>query len=224
MAEHNVLTGASLHEPKGVASAAADLVYVSDGAGSGVWQSPELFGQSSATVNQLVASDGAGGVQWVNNSIDVAQVLSRSELTDQNPTATDTPLQILFGGVHSTTEFDIDAAGAITCNVTGSYNLRFNFRFARTSGTGNAILVARYLINGAEAAPPITAELTGAGDVYPYAVSVQGEFTAGQILTVELIRDSAGNDDGGVHFFNPTLAGWGSVPSAAIAISKGSVG
>lgn len=35
--EHSVLTGSSLHEPKGVAAAAANRVYVSDGVGSGSW-------------------------------------------------------------------------------------------------------------------------------------------------------------------------------------------
>lgn len=37
MAEHNTLTGASLHEPKGAESALVDTVYKSDGAGSGSW-------------------------------------------------------------------------------------------------------------------------------------------------------------------------------------------
>jgi len=36
-AAHNNLTGTDLHEPKGVASATADQVYVSDGAASGAW-------------------------------------------------------------------------------------------------------------------------------------------------------------------------------------------
>lgn len=35
--EHSTLTGSSLHEPKGVAAAAANRVYVSNGAGSGSW-------------------------------------------------------------------------------------------------------------------------------------------------------------------------------------------
>jgi hypothetical protein len=38
MAEHNTLTGANLHEPKGVAAAAVNKVYVSDGAGSGAYK------------------------------------------------------------------------------------------------------------------------------------------------------------------------------------------
>lgn len=37
MTEHRLLTGASLHEPKGVESATAGQVYVADGSGSGVW-------------------------------------------------------------------------------------------------------------------------------------------------------------------------------------------
>lgn len=33
--QHNALTGASLHEPKGVAAASVDTLYAADGAGSG---------------------------------------------------------------------------------------------------------------------------------------------------------------------------------------------
>ena len=40
MAEHSTLTGASLHEPKGVAAASASTVYIADGAGSGTWTNP----------------------------------------------------------------------------------------------------------------------------------------------------------------------------------------
>ena len=34
---HSTLTGADLHEPKGVASANADEIYIANGAGSGTW-------------------------------------------------------------------------------------------------------------------------------------------------------------------------------------------
>jgi len=37
--EHSTLTGASLHEPKGVGAASSGQVYVANGAGSGVWTS-----------------------------------------------------------------------------------------------------------------------------------------------------------------------------------------
>lgn len=37
MAEHNTLTGSSLHEPKGTTAASSGQVYVADGASSGAW-------------------------------------------------------------------------------------------------------------------------------------------------------------------------------------------
>ena len=40
MAEHNTLTGASLHEPKGAATATVGQTYVADGVGSGAWADP----------------------------------------------------------------------------------------------------------------------------------------------------------------------------------------
>lgn len=45
MAAHSDLTGANLHEPKGVATATVDKVYVSDGAGSGAWTAPTPHGE-----------------------------------------------------------------------------------------------------------------------------------------------------------------------------------
>jgi len=50
MAEHSTLTGSNLHEPKGIASAAADTVYVADGAGSGAFVDRYLLGESKITL------------------------------------------------------------------------------------------------------------------------------------------------------------------------------
>lgn len=36
--QHNLITGSDLHEPKGVAAAGANHVYVANGSGSGTWQ------------------------------------------------------------------------------------------------------------------------------------------------------------------------------------------
>lgn len=38
MPAHSALTGADLHEPKGVEAAGTDTVYVADGVGSGAWE------------------------------------------------------------------------------------------------------------------------------------------------------------------------------------------
>jgi len=52
MAEHNTLTGASLHEPKGAATANAGEVYIADGVGSGVWTDAT----SADLVNQVIVT------------------------------------------------------------------------------------------------------------------------------------------------------------------------
>lgn len=46
---HSALTGADLHEPKGVAAATSGQVYVANGAGSGAWTSGYNFNKGTVT-------------------------------------------------------------------------------------------------------------------------------------------------------------------------------
>ena len=60
--EHNVLTDPELHEPKGVAVASANAVYLADGTGSGSWlhQNPHAgcyHENVSGTTNTQALSD-----------------------------------------------------------------------------------------------------------------------------------------------------------------------
>lgn len=50
MVDHASLTGAALHEPKGVASAASGDVYVADGSGSGAWDGIDYVTLPAGTV------------------------------------------------------------------------------------------------------------------------------------------------------------------------------
>ena len=59
MPQHSELTGADLHEPKGVDSAPANTVYVSDGVGSGSWTQIPASAVDSSTVKNL-------NKQWVS--------------------------------------------------------------------------------------------------------------------------------------------------------------
>jgi len=69
---HASLTGANLHEPKGVASASANTVYVANGGGSGSWQKiapNELEGiTTNGTVGDFVVSDGSGGFLFASTA------------------------------------------------------------------------------------------------------------------------------------------------------------
>ena len=60
---HSSLTGSEVHEPKGIDTASADEIYVSDGAGSGSWQSA-VTPQNVAEEAKFFVSDGSGGGTW----------------------------------------------------------------------------------------------------------------------------------------------------------------
>jgi len=72
--EHRNLTGASLHEPKGVAEATEGHVYVADGGSSGDWTLPcELIGiledQKSSGTNGGSFSSGADRTRTLNTEV-----------------------------------------------------------------------------------------------------------------------------------------------------------
>jgi hypothetical protein len=73
MVAHANLTGANLHEPKGVASASADTVYAADGAGTGNWQkittdnldTTSIFGVNEDIIVFLYDDIGTAGSRYI---------------------------------------------------------------------------------------------------------------------------------------------------------------
>jgi len=61
--EHSALTGSDLHEPKGVASATANQVYVADGAASGAWE--DVLPQ--VAIYQYQETDGTDGDSYATS-------------------------------------------------------------------------------------------------------------------------------------------------------------
>lgn len=71
--DHNNLTDPELHEPKGAATAAANAVFIADGAGSGAFNSHSTFDDpdihepkdiSTASINEVYMANGSGGGSW----------------------------------------------------------------------------------------------------------------------------------------------------------------
>lgn len=68
---HKLLTGADLHEPKGVATALAGQVYISDGAGSGVWTTISTniqFSTGDVKLTMKTTPD-TGWLMWNDGSV-----------------------------------------------------------------------------------------------------------------------------------------------------------
>ena len=221
--EHKDIPEAGLHEPKGASTAVSGTAYIATGSGSGAWAAPSIEGQGAAAAGTIPISVGSGGVAWRTGLTDTELVLNAIDLTNQYPSALDTPRQVSFGGLQSTTEFDLSAAGDITCNVSGTYFFTWNFRFARTSGTGTAYIVTRFLLNGTQIGNSLCAGIAGATDTFPYSLSTTLKLTATDILKIEIVRDGSGNDDGGLETFSPSLGTWSGAASAGMRIDKWSL-
>lgn len=97
---HSALTEEFLHEPKGIATAAAGTTYVADGAGSGAWTVVPGDTYSTATVVRLTAAS----------------------LTNSTLAADDT----LFFAVEANSQYQFQFSIAGTAAPTNDFKISFN--------------------------------------------------------------------------------------------------
>jgi hypothetical protein len=171
------------------------------------------------TVNEGAITALDTRVTAVENSHTVLLQASSTALT-QEPTTTDTALQVEFGVAQVTTDIDISAAGAITFKTAGKYIISPFFQYGRTGGVGTSILLNRYLRNGVQEGGSLAAKVDNADTLVPWSSSIQFTAAVNDVLTIEIIRDSTGSDSGGLFAVNPTPVGWANAPCAAIQIYK----
>ena len=91
--DHDALTDPELHEPKGTATAAANAVFIADGAGSGAFNSHSSFDDpdihepkdiSTADSGDVYVANGSGGGTW---QVATAILIEKSSIADQIVTA-----------------------------------------------------------------------------------------------------------------------------------------
>lgn len=150
------------------------------------------------------------------------EVLRASSTVAQAPTAVDTALQLTFGGAQGTASNPvmINAAGLVTFNAAGSYAARVKLQAGRTGSSGTSILLSRILVNGAQYGSPAATKLVSADVTIPIESRVVINAIAGQTMAVQIMRDSAGTNFGGVYPQTATVAAWGVAPSALLVISR----
>lgn len=146
-----------------------------------------------------------------------------STAVSQEPTLTDSPLQVEFGAAQFTPSdpVSLSATGTVTINQPDNYYFVLTAHYGRTGGAGTSIIHARVLINGVQQSHTLTAKLDSSNVSIPIEVEfILPPVPAGTLLTVEVMRDSAGNNSGGFFQTIPTLAGWNNAPSAVISVSR----
>ncbi|WQA18332.1 hypothetical protein [Salmonella phage vB_SenS_TUMS_E6] len=150
------------------------------------------------------------------------EVLRASSTDIQAPTTTDTALTVTFGGAQKTSvdPVMISASGIITFNAAGNYAIRVKLQAGRTGASGTSILLSRVLLGGAQFGSPAATKLTSADSTIPIESRVVVNASAGQTFTVEIMRDAAGSNFGGLYPQVATVTSWGVAPSALLVISR----
>lgn len=148
-----------------------------------------------------------------------------STAPSQQPVALDTPINIEFGAAQGTVSDPVmlSAGGAITFNQAGQYIINYQSQFGRTGAAGTSYLYTRSLVNGVVVGNSRHAKLTDPDIVLPFALRVKINVNIGDVLTLQLLRDSAGGSGanaGGFFQADPTTVGFPNAPSASIEISR----
>jgi len=118
--QHANLTGAELHEPKGVAGASVNTLYVANGSGSGTWQKVTATQIDATTVNNLnkvVLNVHHDNLSTTSSRFVVAPIagtiIAIYSVIDSSIATADTVLSFEIGGVAVTN-------GNITITQSGS--------------------------------------------------------------------------------------------------------
>ena len=159
MADHNTLTGAELHEPKGVDAAAANRVYLSNGAGSGSWSLlpaasisglnnsnlvyifasiPDVSTASSVFVPNPLAGNIVKIVTVLQGAITVADATLRLRIG--GTPVTDSDVTIAFSG---SAAGDVDSNDPTAANtVTANSAIEIQNFGTSTTAAGAEVLIA----------------------------------------------------------------------------------
>lgn len=202
--EHSTIPDAGRHEDKHASTAAAGAVKIANGDGTTKF---DVLPYASLSGKPM--------------SIAYKQkVFGFSTAASQQPSATNTVLQVEFGALQTTTDVVLAADGTITFVTAGQYLVEVFLRYGRTAGAGNAIIFQRFKKNGSQVVNSNALVLADSTNIATEATTRAIDASAADTLTIEILRDSAGINNGGLFQTTASAGGWSSAPSASIIISK----
>ncbi len=199
MPTHSSLSGAELHEPKGVDTAPINTVYVANGAGSGSWTNTFGTAQSTSTLR-----------------------LSAGSTSTQNPTATDTPMKIEFGAAQygPSDRVQLSADGTVTMNEGAQYRVSLSLSLGRSGATGISDLLFYVSANGTPQVPSTLVRISSSDAVVRFNHIFVAQAGSGDTFEFYIVRDSGGDNSGGLIAFSPTSASVPDVYSASITVRE----
>lgn len=191
----------------------------------------EAKGASTAALNQVLHSNGDGTTSF--KALDYSSIANAPGLEgyipvlsgastagSQQPVSTNTPIQVEFGINQATPEVSLSNTGTITFNEAGQYAVTFIFRFGRTTAAGSAILFNRILYNGVQTLNSNSVTMVDDAATIPFSATLFINAAAGDTMSQQIYRDSAGVNNGGLFQTVPNLAGWNTSPTATVIVAK----
>ena len=146
---------------------------------------------------------------------------------NQQPTGTGiaNALMVEFGAAQNSASdpVSLDAAGVATFHTAGMYRIKVVFQFGRTGGSQTSNVLFRFLVGGVQVGRSVGVKLGNADDLRYIDIDNWFNVPAGTTLVTEIMRDSAGNNSGGLFQTTPTDEGagtWNVVPSAVLRIER----
>ena len=151
-----------------------------------------------------------------------SDIINSSSTVNQIPGSLGTALQVSFGAAPvSTPQFDLSAAGAMTCKISGQYRFIFSAQPGRTGAAGIVNLFIRLLKNGTQIGNTSLARMDNANTVMPSRFIVVLDLLATDVLIAQIIQDTSGiAGGGGLYSVTPAASGWAASPSSAVVISQ----
>lgn len=204
MVEHVLIADSDRHEPKHASTALTNQALVSNGDGTTKF--------AFIDYGDIINIPAVAGYRQI--------LYGFSAAASQAPAATNTPLQIEFGAGIVTADVTLSPTGTLTFNNAGDYLAVMFLRFGRTTGAGVAYLFSRILYNDVQIFNSNATKLPDQESVIPFSASIPFTVTAGSTIKLQIMRDAAGINNGGLFQLSPTLAGWNVSPNASIAIYK----
>lgn len=165
---HSSLTGADLHEPKGVSGATAGQVYVADGAGSGNWTTAQQY---------------AGVYTKESDAVSVSSIGT-------------TPQTFPFTNDGEENGANADAANnRITIGDAGVYMIVFHISFSTAAAGDAGLYEFKLMDDGVETGFASATYMSGSNDTQVVSTCALVSVGAGSHITIQLESDDAGNAD-----------------------------
>lgn len=203
MVEHVAIPDSQRHEPRGASTAVNNTVLTSNGDGTTSFEFVDW--------NNLVNRPTISGY---------TQIMGAFSGSSQNPAALDTPIQVSFGSAQTLTDVSLASNGTVTFNTPGRYLITLFLRFGRIGGAGTSIILNRFLVNNVQGLNSNVCSVDNANITIPFSTTLSMSVNAGDTFKLEIMRDSSGNNSGGLIATIPTLPSWNISPSATIIVSK----